>query len=57
MFPKPDSDGGSMQSEQLTHPCRFVDADFNGEGVVGREHGGNGGRGVGHADPVRHTAR
>jgi hypothetical protein len=40
----------------LTHPCRLVDPDLYGEGVVWGEHGGDGRRGVGHADAVRHAA-
>ena len=41
----------------LTHPGGLVGADLDGEGVVGREHGGDGGGGVGHADAVRHATR
>ena len=39
----------------LTHPRRLVDSDLDGERVVGRLHGGDGRRRVGHADPVGDT--
>ena len=41
----------------LTHPRGLVDSDVDGEAVVGRQHGRDGRRGVGHADPVGDAAR
>ena len=48
---------GTYSRKLLTHPGGLVGADLDGERVVGREHGGDGGGGVGHADAVRHAPR